>query len=175
MMIQEKNYQLGTFIELSKLVYCLEQKQTKIIKNMEFSTIVCSDLPGLINKVIEKCQRQRDSVLIRISIDGGGGFLKICTPAFETDNPILKMNGALLKKFLEVGVKNISIIVLVPDVCEDYVNVKRLWMNCVVYHLRNYTVVTDLKLCNILLGMTNQSSCLLCAWFDITKDALHKK
>ena len=70
--------------------------------------------------------------MIRISIDGGGGFLKICTPAFETDNPIVKMNGALLKKFLEVGVKNISIIVPVPDVCEDYVNVKQLWMNCVV-------------------------------------------
>ena len=44
---------------------------------MGFPTIVCSDLPGLINKVIEKRQRERDSVRIKISIDGGGGFLKI--------------------------------------------------------------------------------------------------
>ena len=51
MMIQEKNYQLDTFFELSKLMYCLEEKETKIIKNMEFPTVVCSDLPGLINKV----------------------------------------------------------------------------------------------------------------------------
>ena len=40
------------------------------------------------------------------------------------------MSGALSKKFLESGVKKIFIIGLVPDVFEDYVNVKRLWMNC---------------------------------------------
>ena len=48
-MIPEKNHQLDTFFELSKLVYRLEEKKTKIIKNMESPTIVCSDLPRLIN------------------------------------------------------------------------------------------------------------------------------
>ena len=82
MIIQEKNLQLETFFELSKLVYCLKEKETKIIKSMEFPTIVCSDLQGLINKVIEKLQRERDSVLIKISIDGGGGFLRFVHPYF---------------------------------------------------------------------------------------------
>ena len=45
MMIQEKNHQLDTFFELRKLMYRLEEKETKIIENMEFPTIVCSDLP----------------------------------------------------------------------------------------------------------------------------------
>ena len=36
-MIQEKNHQLDTFFELSKLVYCLEEKETKIIKNVGIS------------------------------------------------------------------------------------------------------------------------------------------
>ena len=67
-MIQEKNLQLNTFFELSKLVYCLEEKETKIIKNMEFPTILCLDLPGLINKAIEKHQRERGSVLIKIKL-----------------------------------------------------------------------------------------------------------
>ena len=58
-------------------MYRLEEKETKIIKSMEFPTIVCSDLPGLINKVIEKRQRERDFVLIEIGIDGWCGFLKI--------------------------------------------------------------------------------------------------
>ena len=83
MMIQEKNLQLETFIELSKLVYCLKEKETKIIKNMEFPTMVCSDLQGLINKVIEKLQRERDSGLIKISIDGGGGFLRFVHSCFR--------------------------------------------------------------------------------------------
>ena len=47
-------------------------------------------------------------------------------------------------------------------------------MNCGVEHLRNYTV-TDLKLCNILLGIMNHSSCHPCAWCKIAKEALHKK
>ena len=53
MIIREKN-QLDTFFELSKLVYRLEGKETKIIKNIEFPRIACSDLPGLINKIIGK-------------------------------------------------------------------------------------------------------------------------
>ena len=36
-MIQEKNHQLDTFCELSKLVYCLGEKETKIIKNIGIS------------------------------------------------------------------------------------------------------------------------------------------
>ena len=142
---------------------------------MGFPTIVCSDLPGLINKVIEKRQRERDSVRIKISIDGGGGFLKIQACLFNIDDPIQKMSGALSKTFLESGVRKVFIIGLVPDVSEVYLNVKRLQMNCGVENLRNYTLATDLKMCKLLLGMINHSSCHPCAWCDITKDALHKE
>ena len=142
---------------------------------MEFPTIVCYDLPGLINKVIEKRQRERYSVLIKVSIDGGGKFSKIWASVFDIDDPISKMSSALPKMFLKSGVRKIFIIGLGPDVSEVYVNVKRLWMNCGVEHLRNYIVSTDLKLRNILLGMMNHSSCNPCAWCDVTKDALHKK
>ena len=173
--IQEKNRQLDSFFKLNKLVYRVEEKETKITKNMEFPTIVCSDLPGLIDMVLEKRERERDSVLIKISVDGGGGFLKICASIFEIDDPTPRVSGALSKKFLESGVKKILIVGLVPDVSENYVNVKRLWINCGVEKLRNYTVATDLKLCNILLGMMSHSSCHPCAWCDITKDVLIQK
>ena len=78
-----------------------------------------------------------NSVLIKIGIDGSGGFLKICHSVFDIDDPIPKINGALSKTFLESGVKKIFIIGLVPHVSEDYVNIKQLWMNCGVEHLRN--------------------------------------
>ena len=42
-------------------------------------------------------------------------------------------------------------------------------------HLKNYTIATDLKLCNVLLGMMSHSSCHPCAWCDTTKDNFHKK
>ena len=76
--------------------------------------------------VLEKRERERDSVLIKISVDVGGGFLKICASTFEIEDPAPRVRGALCKKFLESGVKKILIIGLVPDVSENYVNVKRL-------------------------------------------------
>ena len=113
--------------------------------------------------------------MIKISIDGGGRFLKNCASVFDIDDLIRNMSGALSKKFLGSSVKNFFIIGLVLDASEDYVNEKRLWMNCGVEHLRNYTVATNLKLYNILLGMMNHSSCHPCAWCDIAKGAPYIK
>ena len=90
-----------------------KKKRQKSLGTWKFPTKVCSDLPGLINKIIEKRQRQKDSVLTKISIDGGGGFLKICPSVFNIDDPIPKMSGALLKKFLESVVRKSFIIGLV--------------------------------------------------------------
>ena len=45
----------------------------------------------------------------------------------------------------------------------------RFWMNCGVEYLRNYTVKIDLKLCNILLGMMNHSSCHPRIWCELQK------
>ena len=45
MMMQQNNHQLDTFFELSKLGHRLKEKETKIIKNLEYPTKVCSNLP----------------------------------------------------------------------------------------------------------------------------------
>ena len=175
MTIQEKNRQLKNFFELQKLVYRLEDKDTKIVKHTELPTIVCSNLPALIDIILQKRQRDKNSVWIKISIDGGCGFLKLCLSIFDINDPCSKSNSVLSKKFLELGVKKAFIIGLVPDVSEHYVNVKRIWINCGINNLKNYTIATDLKLCNVLLGMMSHSSCHLCAWCNTTKDNLQRK
>ena len=50
--------------------------------------------------------------------------------------------------------KKVFIIsVVVPDIQENYINMKRLWLKCGIGALpRPFTITTDLKLCNILLG-----------------------
>ena len=113
---------------------------------------------------------------MKISIDGGGGFLKFCISFFDVDDPSPKTSSTLTKKFLESGVKRVIVIALAPNISEDYVNVRRLWLNSGVEKLhRKYTIATDLKLCNVLLGMMSHSSCHPCCWCEITKEALHKK
>ena len=88
---------------------------------------------------------------------------------------MFKVHSGLSKKFLELGVKRVFIIDLVPFVTELCANVKRIWINHGIDHLKEYTVATDLKLCNGLLGMMSHSSCYPCARCDTRKDAVNKR
>ena len=88
---------------------------------------------------------------------------------------MFKVHSGLSKKFLELGVKRVFIIDLVPYVTELYANVKRIWINYGIDHLKEYTVATDLKLCNGLLGMMSHSSCYPCARRDTRKDVFNKR
>ena len=73
--IHDTNHQLDSFFEMRQLVYRFEDKETKLVENLEHPTIVCTNLPGLIDKIIEtRKQIENESLLIKISIDGGGGF-----------------------------------------------------------------------------------------------------
>ena len=174
--IQDRNHRLDEFFELRQLTYRRVDKEDQVAKNVEVPTIVCSDLPGLIEKVMEEREREdSESILIKISIDGGGGFLKFCTSIFDIEDPSPRMNTGMSRKFLESGVKRVLIIGLAPNVSEDYVNVKRIWLDCGIDKLRKYTIATDLKLCNVLLGMMNHSSCHPCAWCDVKKEFMHRK
>ena len=68
-------------------------------------------------------------MLVRIGIDGGGGFLKICMSIFGINYPFPQVKNGIAKMFKESGVKKVFVIGLVADVPENYVNVKRLWLN----------------------------------------------
>ena len=97
-------------------------------------------------------------IIISVGIDGGGGFLKICMSIFDINDPFPHAQSGLAKKFIESGVKRVFLIGIVPDVPDNYVNVKRLWVNSGLESLdKRFTVATDLKLCNILLGMMSHS------------------
>ena len=108
---------------------------------------MCSQLPALI-----------ETILIKLSNDSGGGFLKLCLSILTSVTHA--QSSRLLKKFLESSVFIIGLELDVPELC---VNVKRIWVNCGISHLKAYTVTTDLKLCNLLLGMMSHSSCHPCA------------
>ena len=170
-------HQLDEFFELRQLVYRFEDKDSKLIKHHEQPTVVCTDLPGLISKIIETRQIEENKSLIKISIDGGGGFLKVCLSIFDIDNPYQNTSSSSMsKRVKDSGVKRVFVIGIVPKVSEYYVNVKRLWISIGIQALqKKYTVATDLKLCNIILGMMSHSSCHPCAWCDVAKENLCKK
>ena len=108
-------------------------------------------------------------------MDGGGGFLKICLSIIDLNQPC-SSTTTLSKKFLDSGVKKVFIIGIVPEVQENYKNLKTLWLNAHINLLdRSFTIATDLKLCNILVGLMSLSSMHPWCWCDIDKYNLDKK
>ena len=84
-------------------------------------------------------------------------------PVFQRDLKTLESNHTFL-------------IVAVPDLPENYVNIKIGWINSGLQKLDcKLTIATDLKLCNILLGMMSHSISHPCCWCDIKKGDLRRK
>lgn len=74
------------------------------------------------------------------------------------------------------ALKKLILIAVAPDVPENYVNVKKIWINLGLHKLdQKFTIATDLKLCNILLGLMTHSSTHPCCWCDIKKVDLKRK
>jgi hypothetical protein len=176
----EKDHRLDCFFEV-KL-----QKYVKIEKNIvtdhvERSTVSCTDVDGLLQKIIEMRNLRKDDLLIKIGIDGGGGFIKICLTMFSSD-PLSEYGtnsrssydaGVAAKKLKYSGVKKLIILAIVPSVQENYENMQKLWVNLGLDRLeKEFTIATDMKLCNILLGIMAHGSSHPCCWCNVHMNCL---
>ena len=149
----------------------------KVGKHFKQSTSICTDLYKFVDLVLQKRSlKNGKSLLVKVGIDSGDGFLKIYLSVFDMDNLVSGSKVGLSKKFKDSGVKKVLLVATVPNVPENYQNVKKLWLNRGLQNLdRRFTIATDLKLCNILLGMMLHSSCQPCCWWDVEKSDLWKK
>ena len=135
----------------------------------------CNDLVSLIDEIVHFRNRQMSDVMIRDGVDGGGGFMKISLSVFDINRPISQLSK-IAKKYKDSGVKKVFLIACSPGLPENYINVKKLWLATGLHKLRyKFTISTDLKLCNILLGLQNHSSLHLCCWCEVSKHHLEKK
>ena len=171
--IHDHDHKLDKYFETRKLQFTRDIKETKSKENFYQHTVLCNNIAGLIDEVVDSRQIEQNSMLIRIGIDGGGGFMKICLSIFDILQPISNKGKTLAKKFKDSGVKKVFLLAIVPNIPENYWNVKKLWIETGLHTLqRDYTIATDLKLCNILLGLMSHSSLHPCCWCDIDKHNL---
>ena len=62
--------------------------------------MVFNDLKGVIDIMLEKRGLERENMLIRIGIDCGGKFMKVCSSIFDVEAPIPAFqSGQCVKKF----------------------------------------------------------------------------
>ena len=158
MKMYEKNHELDEFFELKTVRFSRNSIEDK--KKVEHFNqhVVCTNaVTNLKDKVIEKRQLDKENTLVRIGLDGDGGFLKVCMSIFNLSKTTSQKVSA--KKFKDSGVKKVIIIAISPNIAENYVNIKKMWLNIGLHTMpRKFTILTDLKLCNILLGLISHSS-----------------
>ena len=84
------------------------------------SLVVVQNCFTFIHNLIEERKLVANKTMVRISIDGGQGFLKICANVFEPGNN--RPNA----KYSDSGVQKIQILAIVEDCNESYDNLKTI-------------------------------------------------
>ena len=170
------NHKLDSFFEHKELRFTREIKGRKIAENFEQYVIVAKNISCFIDEVIKSRGLDVSTTLIRIELDGGGGFIKIFLSLFDLYATESVSKKLLCKKFKNSGVKKVFIVGIAPKNPENYYNLKKLWLSIGLNSLEYpYTIVTDLKLSNTLPGLMSHSSIHPCCWCNVGKYHLNKK
>lgn len=138
-----------------------EKKRKKVLKKVKKTFICCNNVEGLVALIKQKRGYDPDAddnLLIKLGLDSGRGFLKLCLTIEELKNSEefteeKKKMPRHQQKFKDGGVKKLIILGLVEGCLETYDNVKVLMDICGINNLsfsKSFSV--DLKMDNLLLG-----------------------
>lgn len=170
--LHENNHKLDDWFEIKFLDFVKKEKNVVIEKTPRW-TVVCNDVDTLIQHIIKQRNYTDDGNLIRIGIDGGRGFLKVCLSVFPLEH---QHDEVVKEKYKDSSVKRIFIIGIAPDVQENYENMLMLWASLNLQKITvDFTIATDLKLCNILLGIMSHGALHPCCWCNVHKSELRHK
>ena len=175
-----KNHSLDRFFEHMMIQFTRKVKGTQINENFDQHAILVTDFQGLIDEILKVRNLERNNCLVKVGLDGGGGFFKICTSVFDLMGRGLSTSASTFgKDFLDTGVKKIFIVALAPETPENFFNLEKLWvaagMTSITWDYSNCTIASDLKLLNIILGLMSHSSLHPCCWCESDKYHLHEK
>ena len=133
--------------------------------------VYCNDVAGFVTHVIEFRSLALDNVRIKIGLDGGGGFFKVCLNIFEACSKFAEEQvcSKLLtdKLHMNTSAKRLLIIAIAADMKESYDNVEKinelldfesLPLKC--------TYAVDLKLANIIADIQSHGCRYPCLWCE---------
>lgn len=181
--LQRIDHQLDSFFEAKEMEFLIKQNNV-ITGRVTRWTVMCNNINGLIARIKEDREYcEMEDILIKFGIDGGGGFMKVCLSLFplpticgekEKENVKLYESGSIRKrKFKDTSVKRLFIIGIIPEIQENYENILKIWATLKLNECSsNFTIATDLKLTNILIGIMAHGSTHPCSWCEAPSNDL---
>lgn len=168
------HYNLDRFYETEFLHFVKENVKYTEAASEPRLTVLCKDILGLLEMIIDERNYDRSKIFIKIGADGGGGFLKVCMNICFLESQTVEKKKNLFK---EGGVKKLIIIAIASDVQENYSNMQliceKLKLNDITELLPYKLIIAnDLKMSNIMNGLMSHSSSHPCTWCDIHQKLL---
>ena len=113
-----------------------------------------------VNEIIKQRDLDPTTAFVRVSLDGGGGFLKVIVNVFETEEFEESESN-----FKNSGVQRSQILSLVQDAPENshnlHIILEKLKLDETKYHL-----AFDMKCANILFGLSGHGGKFACLWCE---------
>ena len=156
--------------------------KTKVSKDeyilVETPVVYCTDMDSLLDTILEE-RCGNGNFELKLGVDGGGGFIKICLNIIDLDEESCSSTkrsryseGVSKKLFKSTSVRKLIVLALAPGVLETHENMFTLWTMLNVseaFKSKHARFATDLKMANILLGLMSHSSCHPCSWCNIER------
>ena len=133
---------------------------SKKLKVTHRPMIMAKDCNLLINEILLTRDIDSPDCLVKIGVDGGQGFFKVCLTICDSQGEAKTEHGAAAG-----GVKGLLILAMVPNIGEIHSNVATVFEEMNISFINNAILCADLKLANMIVGIGAHSStypCLYC-------------
>ena len=135
--------------------------------------VFCLDVKGLIDQMLLARNVEGDYT-IKIGINGGGSFFKICMNIMVKEDEITSKRmkyseSAFATESKPGSVKKLIILAICEDIPENYHNLKTI---LAIMDLDRISFINalNMKLALILFGLSGASATFPCVWCDLTKN-----
>lgn len=138
----------------------------------------CTDVKKLIADLLDRREVSNQHI-VKIGIDGGGGFLKVCLSILEANQNQTSQNekkfsyadGLSKENYKDGGVQKLIILAIVEDVKESHENIKMM-IDLLEINSYTYFCAFDMKLANLYFGIEGAMSTHPCPWCTSDKKML---
>ena len=168
--LYEQDHMVDSFFETRRLLFFKKEKN-EIKERSHRWVVLCKNVQSFIDWIFSKRHQENEETLIKIGVDGGGQFLKFVLSVIPLSEDVHK-NPA----FKYSSVKRLFLLAIVPNVQENYENIHVIWNEMKLNDLSvDFTIATDLKLSNIILGIMAHGSLHPCCWCYSSKNELQTR